>query len=341
MDKRYQVFVSSTYRDLKEERREVMQALLEMNCIPAGMELFPAADDSAWDLIKTIIKQSDYYVIIIGGRYGSTDSAGIGFTEKEYDYAARAKIPILPFLHGDPGKIAAADSDLDKEAREKLSRFRKKVEKHHCKYWMSAKELGSQVSRAMVNIISTRPAVGWVRANQPDQKLLAELNKLRMKNDELEEELKRLKSTIPSDTDHLVQGDDPIPFGFTYKFMELTGYEPQFRTVFRPKYPATWDQLFATVGTLLLANDCADREIKAALESRIPDLLNRDDDYYRRDGDRIKISDGDFGSIKLQLTSLGLIEINSQNRWTLTPFGRTYLTRVCALTRRAKTSEGA
>lgn len=40
MDKRFQVFVSSTYEDLQEERREVMQALLELDCIPAGMELF-------------------------------------------------------------------------------------------------------------------------------------------------------------------------------------------------------------------------------------------------------------------------------------------------------------
>jgi len=40
MDKRYQVFVSSTYEDLKEERQEVMHALLELDCIPAGMGYF-------------------------------------------------------------------------------------------------------------------------------------------------------------------------------------------------------------------------------------------------------------------------------------------------------------
>ncbi|HDV1518665.1 TPA: DUF4062 domain-containing protein, partial [Salmonella enterica subsp. enterica serovar Aberdeen] len=39
MDKRYQVFVSSTFADLEEERQEVMQALLELDCMPAGMEL--------------------------------------------------------------------------------------------------------------------------------------------------------------------------------------------------------------------------------------------------------------------------------------------------------------
>ena len=34
MEKRYQVFVSSTYQDLQEERQEVMHALLEQDCIP-------------------------------------------------------------------------------------------------------------------------------------------------------------------------------------------------------------------------------------------------------------------------------------------------------------------
>jgi hypothetical protein len=77
MDKRYQVFVSSTYADLKQERQRVIQALMEMDCIPAGMELFPAADDEQWAFIKRIIDDCDYYLIIIGGRYGSTTPEGI------------------------------------------------------------------------------------------------------------------------------------------------------------------------------------------------------------------------------------------------------------------------
>lgn len=58
MDKRYQVFVSSTYADLQDERQEVMQALLELDCIPAGMELFPAANEDQWTLIKKVIDDS-------------------------------------------------------------------------------------------------------------------------------------------------------------------------------------------------------------------------------------------------------------------------------------------
>ena len=87
MEKRYQVFVSSTYADLKQERQHVIQALMEMDCIPAGMELFPAADEEQWEFIKRIIDDCDYYLLIIGGRYGSTTPEGISYTEKEYDYA--------------------------------------------------------------------------------------------------------------------------------------------------------------------------------------------------------------------------------------------------------------
>jgi hypothetical protein len=99
MDRRYQVFVSSTYEDLQEERRETMQALLALDCIPTGMELFPAADDDSWTLIKRFIAGCDYYVVIIGGRYGSKAPSGRSYTEMEYDYAVEAGLPILAFLH--------------------------------------------------------------------------------------------------------------------------------------------------------------------------------------------------------------------------------------------------
>lgn len=63
--KKYQVFVSSTYEDLKPERQEIMHALLELDCIPSGMELFSAADEDQWSLIKGVIDDCDYYVVVI------------------------------------------------------------------------------------------------------------------------------------------------------------------------------------------------------------------------------------------------------------------------------------
>lgn len=55
MNKKYQVFVSSTYEDLIDERKLVSNALLESNCIPAGMELFPAAKKNHGKSLKMLL----------------------------------------------------------------------------------------------------------------------------------------------------------------------------------------------------------------------------------------------------------------------------------------------
>lgn len=166
-DKRYQIFVSSTFRDLELERREVMQAILELDSFPAGMELFPAATEEAWKLIESVIEESDYYILIIGGRYGSTDEAGVSYTQREYELAKRIGKPILAFLHGDPGKICLEHSEMSAELREKLERFRSEIQRfHHCKYWTSAEELAGKVTRSLVQITKNHPAIGWVRASE-------------------------------------------------------------------------------------------------------------------------------------------------------------------------------
>ncbi len=123
MDKRYQVFVSSTYTDLLEERRNVIQALMEMDCIPAGMELFPAADEEQFEFIKRVIDDCDYYIVIVGGRYGSTTSAGISYTEKEYDYAREKGLRVIALLHDKPYDIPLGKSETDQELRARLDAF--------------------------------------------------------------------------------------------------------------------------------------------------------------------------------------------------------------------------
>ena len=86
--KRYQVFVSSTYKDLVEERSAVTSCLLDNDCIPIGMEQFPAMPISQWDYIKKMIDSSDYYLLILAGKYGSIDpQSGLSYTEKEFQYA--------------------------------------------------------------------------------------------------------------------------------------------------------------------------------------------------------------------------------------------------------------
>ena len=86
MDKKYQVFVSSTYEDLKLERQVAMSCLLDINCIPVGMEQLPASSLSQWEYIKKMIDMSDYYLLIVAGKYGSIDpEENISYVHKYLD----------------------------------------------------------------------------------------------------------------------------------------------------------------------------------------------------------------------------------------------------------------
>ena len=168
-ERREQVFVSSTYTDLKEERQEVIQTLLEASCFPAGMELFPASDLDRWTLIQREIDDSDYYIVIVGGRYGSLDEdRGLSYTEMEFDYAVEQGKPIMGFVHGDPDSIVKEKLDLDEDARNNLDRFIEKVSERIVRYWTSPKDLGGQVAKSLIKIRRSHPAEGWVRAERAD-----------------------------------------------------------------------------------------------------------------------------------------------------------------------------
>ncbi len=164
---RYQVFISSTYRDLKDERQAVMKAVLKANCFPAGMELFPATDEEQFRFIKRVIDQSDYYLLIIAGSYGTEDASGLGFTEREFDYAVERGIPVTALLHRSPDQLMLKNSETDPERRRKLERFRDKAGKGRLvEYWESANELPALVSNCLLHEITTNPGIGWIRADQ-------------------------------------------------------------------------------------------------------------------------------------------------------------------------------
>ena len=94
--KRLQVFVSSTFNDLKNERQAAVEAILSAGHIPAGMELFTAGDESQMEVIKQWIDESDVYLLILGGRYGSVEpKTGKSYTQLEYEYALGLGKPLF------------------------------------------------------------------------------------------------------------------------------------------------------------------------------------------------------------------------------------------------------
>lgn len=170
MEIKYQIFVSSTYEDLKEERKEVTQAILECDCFPAGMELFPASNKSQWEIIKKVIDESDFYLVIIAGRYGSigTDDDGkkVGYTEMEFDYAVKTNKPILALLYDNIDNLPRSKTESKSTRQAKLLKFREKAcNGRVIRKWNNKDNLKAAALVAIAELKRNTDASGWIRAN--------------------------------------------------------------------------------------------------------------------------------------------------------------------------------
>lgn len=326
--KRYQVFVSSTFADLKEERQEVIQALLELDCIPSGMELFPAADESQWNLIQKVIDDCDYYLVIVAGRYGSIAEDGLSYTEKEYRYAADKNKPTIAFLHEDPSSIASGKSEQEPESKKKLAAFRGRCEKKMCKFWSSPADLGGKVSRSLVQLIKSNPSVGWVRGDAAlDEGTATTINRLRGENDSLRSQLDRIRKEPPKGAELLAQGQDIFDIHFSYH-AGVAGHKCGSLTM-------TWDEIFGILSPHMI-REASDYSLRSTL---LEVVLNRS--TVKRDyGLNAKVDSVSFHNIMVQLRALGFVSPSEEKRsvkdrgttyWSLTPYGDDYMNRLLAI----------
>lgn len=163
MNKRYQIFISSTYNDLKEERQKVIQAILGIYHFPIGMEMFHADNKEQWEQIKKTIDTSDYYILIIG-RYCGTliDNENISYTEKEYNYAKNKGIPIIPFIIDENAKKESYGEESQKQIKA-LRKFKKKVLKQPCEFWLNPDDLAYKVTKTLNIKFSEEKRYGWSR----------------------------------------------------------------------------------------------------------------------------------------------------------------------------------
>jgi hypothetical protein len=201
---KYQVFVSSTYRDLHKERERVVWAVLEARQIPVGMENFTASDERGWRTITRVIDDTDYYVLILAGLYGSVDQAtGISWTQREYEYATSKGIPVLAFIR-EQEFIPGNNVETDPESRRKLLDFIGKVKANHLyKPWKTTDDLSASVASALRNTIQddaddgkARP--GWIRGDSlPSMESFEELARLSAENARLRVALEAAQATTP------------------------------------------------------------------------------------------------------------------------------------------------
>jgi hypothetical protein len=315
----YRVFVSSTYDDLRAERAEVQKALLKLKCLPVGMELFPSTDEETWEFIKRQIKDSDYYIVIIAGRYGSLAANGVGFTEKEYDYAREIGLPTLAFVHADRSKIEAGKTDLEQDKRDKLQTFIAKATNGPLVSWFNnPHELSGQVLASVIDLKERRPAVGFVRADQAvDYKKYADLLE---QNTQLRAELNSIRGER---VEAFPSSDEKLLCVLAIR-TEGQGVEQAERR----KREITWGNIFRFIAEAIIANRADEWTVDQDLANWIGRPIKKEQNAQWDDR-------ATFRQIKMKLFGLGLVDFGTHerpglspyphhtfHRWTLTEYGR-------------------
>lgn len=198
-NKKFQVFISSTYADLLEERKKILDVLFMADCIPAGMEAFVAADTEQFEVIKKVIDLCDYYVLIIGRRYGSIHpETGKSYTEMEYDYAIEHGIPVLVFAINENIELSADKMETDEDKINKLKKFRTRAMTNRlASIWESTEDLTGKLAISIMKAKSEIKRPGWQRAVDFDEaSLRREIMELKNENQQLINDLKAAREEI-------------------------------------------------------------------------------------------------------------------------------------------------
>ena len=319
MSVKYQVFVSSTFSDLRDERDQVIKAILEMGHVPVGMEMFSAADEEQWKMIARQIDQSDYYIVLVAHRYGTVTPEGVSYTEKEYNYAVSSKVPVLGFVLDDAAQWPVARIDGDAAARESLELFKEKVKRKPVSFWKSADDLYGRVSIALSKAFSIQPRPGWIRTTAgPGPEVVAELTRLSLENGMLRSKLEALENKEKLDS--VVAIEEAI---------ELMRYRQYSISVWYSDGKGWEDEgtrnlltIFGDLAPALITEDSTDSMSSVIATQSTPDTTRR----LRKDW---SFPSNGLDAILADLQSLGLIQpsprkhavADTKKYWTLTAFG--------------------
>lgn len=311
-------------KDLAIARAKVAQAVLDADCFPAGMETFPASDDEQLTYIKKVIDQSDYYVLIIGARYGSVGRDGVSYTEREFEYALSIDLPLLVFAHEDPDGFPDDVKDGSDVLRSKLNDFRTKaLHGRLVKFWKDADALANQVMRALLRSVKERPMTGWLRgASAEIEHRDSKIQELLTANAALLEQVRSLDKIVRLPSEDLSSGDDTVSLQYRYSYSRPSG-----RTGYSTSDAgATWNQILAHAGP-----DMLEWIAEATASKVIAELVGRE-----KLGTPLYLLDDSLRTVRVQLLALELIERRQLSTtdggagifWRLTDRGRNQLFRL-------------
>ena len=201
-NRKFQVFVSSTYEDLKNERQAAVQAILASGNIPAGMELFSAGDESQMTVIKRWIDESDIFLLILGGRYGSIEpNSGKSYIQLEYEYALQTDKPLFTVIINENAlelKLKKLGSSvMEMEHPKELNRLKSLVKKKLVKFWDDEKDIKLSVYETLNDFTYNKDLVGWIKGDKEVNSgaLAEEIARLTKENSELRDELETTKDS--------------------------------------------------------------------------------------------------------------------------------------------------
>src|SRR5215217_5340651 len=190
--KKLQVFVSSTYQDLRDERQGAVEAILTAGHIPAGMELFAAGDESQMNVIRRWIRESDVFLLILGGRYGSIDSnSGLSYVHLEYREALLLQKPMFAVVvddkHQEKRVKRFGTVVVETENPTKLKEFRKEVLTRLVRFWSDPRDIKVSIYETLSELSTREELTGWVRGDQSMDvaRIVDELARLTRENSEL------------------------------------------------------------------------------------------------------------------------------------------------------------
>lgn len=204
MNKKLQVFVSSTYTDLIEERQAAVQAILDAGHIPAGMELFKAGNESQLKTIYKWIDESDVYMLILGGRYGTVESkSGKSYTQLEYEYALSKDIPVFAvvlnesFLTKKVNSLGLTNA-MEQIAPDKYQTFKSLVMSKIIREVEDCKDIKIAIHTTLNEFIHEYNLTGWVRNNNENDtlQLLKDNANLLKENNSLNKHIQKLQEQL-------------------------------------------------------------------------------------------------------------------------------------------------
>ncbi len=265
-EKKYQVFISSTYSDLVDERRRILDILLMADCIPAGMEAFVATDVEQFEVIKKVIDLCDYYVLIIGKRYGSVNPAtGLSYTEMEYEYAKQQQIPVLVFAIDETVELPADKVEAAPDKIESLKRFRQNAMANRLvSLWKTPDELTAALAISIMRAKSEIERPGWQRAKNYDETtLLRDIMNLQKENAQLKEELTVTKEELQAITETADVAFENCEIVIEYR-KKRSNYAPTYG-----KLTKTLTDIFKIIAMQMLDVSISEKSIDIILRSKL------------------------------------------------------------------------